>query len=81
MPEVRREKNNQRKRIFNLLQMKTQVLITGYSPHGEYKSGDRGIVDGYISGGDGTPCAVVIIGKRFILVPVYQFVFDGFVEV
>ncbi len=61
--------------------MKARVLIVGRSPYGDYKAGDRGTVDGYCPGGDGTPCAVVIIGTRFVLVPVYSLKFEEWEEI
>ena len=51
--------------------MKTKVLITCDSPYDDYHKGDIGYVDGYCSGGDYTPCAVVVIDKMFVLVPIY----------
>ena len=49
--------------------MKTKVRITYDSFHGDYHKGDVGYVDGYCGCGDYTPCAVVVIEKRFTLVP------------
>lgn len=31
--------------------------------HKEWKAGERGYIDGYCRGGDGVPCAVVVIVK------------------
>ena len=51
--------------------MKTKVRITCTSIYEDFHKGDVGYVDGYIRGGDDTPCAVVVIGKSFSLVPLY----------
>ena len=59
---------------------KTRVIIKANSPYGDYKKGDRGIVDGYCRGGSDVPCAVVIIGTMFVCVPVYVLLFDGYDE-
>lgn len=52
---------------------KTMVEITIASPHKEWKIKDRGFIDGYVRGGDGSPCAVVCIypSQNFVLVPIY----------
>ena len=51
--------------------MKHHVKFINDSPYGDYQEGDTGIVDGYVSGGDGVPCAVVIKDKfdTFVLAP------------
>ena len=51
--------------------MKTKVRITCDYHCNDYHKGDIGYVDGYCRGGDETPCAVVVINKRFILIPIY----------
>ena len=51
--------------------MRTKVRITCTSSYEDFHKGDVGYVDGYIRGGDDTPCAVVVIGKSFSLVPLY----------
>ena len=53
--------------------MKSVVQFTGMSPYGEYKSLEYGFLEGFVNGGDGTPCAVV--SKKdgsFICAPVYH---------
>ena len=57
--------------------MKPKVVIEGSSPYGEYDCGDKGVVDGYCRGGDGTPCAVVILDKnnRFVMVYIHSLKF------
>lgn len=42
--------------------MKKRVIFTSSSQYGDYKIGEKGVVDGYVSGGDGVPasCAVVV---------------------
>lgn len=50
--------------------MKTKVRITCDYGKG-YHKGDVGYVDGYYRGGDDIPYAVVVINKRFILIPIY----------
>lgn len=50
--------------------MKTYVIIKESSPFADYKAGDMGYIDGYVYTGK-QPRAVVIVGKRFVLVPVY----------
>ena len=58
--------------------VKTRIKITGNSPYGDYRVGDTGVIDGYCRGGDDTPYAVVIIGKRFVLVALTALEFDEF---
>lgn len=49
---------------------RAKVVINGYGAG--YKRGDKGIVDGYVSRDDGTPCAVVICENcNLAVVPVY----------
>ena len=40
------------------------------SPYKDWKSGDVGYIDGYCRGGDGVPCAVVIVKDRVLMAPV-----------
>lgn len=54
---------------------RTKVLIIGHSSQGGYTLGDTGVIDGYCQGGDGTPCAVVIINDKFIPIPLYALKF------
>jgi len=58
--------------------MSTRVKIIGHSPYGEFKPGDRGVIDGYCRGGDDIPCAIVILGVRFVMVPIHSIEFDGY---
>lgn len=59
---------------------KARVSITGNSPYGDYRKGQGGIVDGYVLGGDNTPCAVVILtDDRFVLVPIHSIIFVAYV--
>jgi len=46
------------------------VIITDESPCKEYRRNEMGILKGFIRDGDGVPCAVVRLGKRYVLVPV-----------
>lgn len=39
----------------------------------DWKSGDVGYIDGYCCGGDGIPCAVVIVKDRVVMAPVDTF--------
>lgn len=49
------------------------VQIIGYSPYGDYKSGEYGFLEGFVRGGDDVPCAVLSLKNgRFVCVPVYQ---------
>lgn len=60
--------------------MKARVSITGNGPYGDYRKGQCGIVDGYMRGGDNTPCAVVILtDNRFVLVPIHSITFVAYV--
>ena len=52
--------------------MKTKVRITCDSHYNDFHKGDIGYVDGYLQDSDNVPCAVVIIGKSFKLVPLYM---------
>ena len=52
--------------------MKTKVRITCDSFHYNVIKGEVGYVDGYLQGYDNVPCAVVVIGKSFKLVPLYM---------
>lgn len=40
------------------------------SPYKDYNIGDVGYIDGYCRGGDGVPCAVVIVKDRVVIAPV-----------
>lgn len=51
--------------------MKTKVRITCNSYYYNAHEGDIGYVDGYIQGDNHLPCAVVVIGKSFKLVPLH----------
>lgn len=59
--------------------MRAKVIIEGNSPYGDYAAGDTGFVDGYCRGGDGTPCAIVILDKndRFAMVYINQLKYNG----
>ena len=39
---------------------KTAIKFVGQSQYNEWEVGEKGYIDGYVNGGDGTPCAVVI---------------------
>ena len=52
--------------------MKTKVRVTCNSYYYDVHEGDIGYVDGYMLGDDNVHCAVVVIGKRFTLVPLYM---------
>ena len=58
---------------------KTKVILKADDPYKFWKKNDNGVIDGYVSGGDGTPCAVVILSDgRFALVPMSFLKFDGY---
>lgn len=46
------------------------VIITDESPYKDYHENEMGILKGFIRDGDGVPCGVVRLGKRYVLVPV-----------
>jgi len=51
---------------------KTKVEIVESFQHMEdCKIGDMGYIDGYVRGGDGRPYAVVIIGCKLKMIPIY----------
>lgn len=52
--------------------MKTKVSIACDSFHYNVIKGEVGYVDGYLQDSDNVPCAVVIIGKSFNLVPLHM---------
>ena len=52
--------------------MRTKVRITRNSYFYDVHEGDIGYVDGYLRGYNNINCAVVVIGKRFILVPLHM---------
>ena len=54
------------------IDMKTKVRVTCDSYYYNVRKGDIGYVDGYLQGYDSLKCAVVVIGKRFTLVPLYM---------
>ena len=39
--------------------------------YSDWKKGDTGYIDRYITGGDDVPCCVVVIGHRLVLCPVH----------
>ncbi len=47
------------------------VRFTSDSPYGDYAFGEMGVLKGFVSGGDGTPCAVVRKAKTltYVLAP------------
>lgn len=49
--------------------MKLTVKITLDSETNQYKAGDVGFIDGYIRGVNNRAHAIVLIGKRFVVVP------------
>jgi len=51
--------------------MKAKIVFLFRSQYGDYLAGETGVVDGYVSGGDGTPCAIVICDRnsQFVLAP------------
>ena len=48
------------------------VIITDDSPHKDYHKNEMGILKGFMRGGDNVPCAIVRLGRRYVLVPVYS---------
>lgn len=62
--------------------MKTLVVFKHDIPQEPFKDGDTGYIDGYVRGGDGRPCAVVVGDSGHIgLVPTYMLTATGdFVE-
>jgi len=54
--------------------MKPAIVFTTDSLYGDFKKGDKGVVDGYVRGGDDTPCAVIIKEDgRFVIANLYEF--------
>jgi hypothetical protein len=49
-----------------------QVEIIGNYEHAAFKIGEQGFVDGYVRGADDRPYAVVIIGEKIDMVPLYS---------
>lgn len=51
--------------------MKKTLVVTNSNDqrHSDWKKGDKGYVDGYVNGADGTPYAVVIIEFKAVLIP------------
>ena len=47
-----------------------KVMFICKSPYNDWESGDMGYVDGYCRGGNGVPCAVVIIKDRIVMAPI-----------
>lgn len=51
--------------------MRLKVIMLAHSQYpNEYKKGDEGEIDGYVRGGNNTPCAVVVIGHQLFLAPI-----------
>jgi hypothetical protein len=48
------------------------VIITGESPYKDYRKNEMGILKGFMRSGDDVPCAVVRLGKRYVLVPIHS---------
>ena len=46
-----------------------EVKFICKSRYNDWEVGDFGYVDGYCRGGDGVPCAVVIIKDRIVMAP------------
>ena len=40
--------------------MKTAIVFVKDQHQEKFKEGDEGYIDGYVRGGDGVPCAVVV---------------------
>lgn len=57
--------------------MNKKVVFSSSSQYGDYKIGEKGVVDGYVCGGDGTPCAVVVKDNgSFVLACINHIVID-----
>lgn len=53
--------------------MKKVVQMIARSQYGEYNSGDYGFLEGFVRGGDGTPCAVVSLKNgSFVCAPIHH---------
>ena len=52
--------------------MKTKVRVTCNYSFYDVHEGDIGYVDGYTFGDNHILCAIVVIGKRFTLVPLHM---------
>ena len=50
-----------------------RVRFTCDSHYKDWKSGDVGYIDGYCCGGDGIPCAAIIVKDRVVMAPVDTF--------
>lgn len=46
------------------------VIITDESPYKDYRRNEMGILKGFMRDGADVPCAVVRLGRRYVLVPV-----------
>ena len=52
--------------------MKTKVRVTCNSYYYDVHEGDVGYVDGYMLSDNHSHCAVIVIGKRFTLIPLHM---------
>ena len=52
--------------------MKTKVSIIRDVNQSQIKKGENGYIDGYITGGDGRPYAVVVVGLLIELIPIHD---------
>lgn len=50
------------------MRIKVQVKSND-SVHNDYKKGERGVIDGYVRGGNDAPFAVVLIDDRLEMIP------------
>lgn len=49
------------------MKTKVKIIIKGQS---SFNLLDTGYIDGYVSGGDGLPCAVVVVECKIELIPI-----------
>lgn len=62
--------------------MKTKVILHGTNHYNDWNSGELGYIDGYVTGGDGKPYAVIVLDKdkSIVLAPISNLEAVGFVE-
>lgn len=60
--------------------MKTKVRMTSNASQcSEWREGDEGYIDGYVTAADGRPYAVVVSNKRLLFVQFHQIEAIGFI--
>lgn len=53
------------------MQIIDSVKFSADDPHGNFKKGDTGALLGFVSGGDNTPCGVVLHDGLYEPIPLY----------